>query len=80
VVLIKVNALETLTTLKERGIPVVVLFVVTKDGRLEVSTADRPLMPKAGDGVIILVAQSSESLPAADSDGAVFTPALEGIV
>jgi NhaP-type Na+/H+ or K+/H+ antiporter len=80
VVLIKVNALETLTTLKERGIPVVVLFVVTKDGRLEVSTADRPLMPKAGDGVIILVAQSSESLPAADSDGAVFTPAFEGIV
>lgn len=53
--LIKTNAFQTISSYVERGIPVVVLFVITKDGRLLVSTVEEPLMPKGDQGAIVLL-------------------------
>jgi hypothetical protein len=55
VVLFKENAGEQIETCVEQGIPLDVLFVVTKEGDLLVSTTDKPLTPKAGQGAIVLI-------------------------
>jgi len=60
VVLFKEDAFEKIAACIEQGIPAVVLFVVTQDGQLLVSTIDKPLMPKAGQGAIVLVEPAPE--------------------
>jgi NhaP-type Na+/H+ or K+/H+ antiporter len=80
IVLIKKNALEYVSSLLEDGIPVVVLFVLAKDGRLRISTADKPLVPGPDEGAIILVAQPTKTLPDSEINDEIYTPALNGIV
>ncbi len=60
IVLFKENAGEQIATCIEQEIPLVVLFVVTEDGRLLVSTTDKPLMPKAKQGAIVLLEPAPE--------------------
>ncbi|MFN2179139.1 MAG: cation:proton antiporter [Candidatus Promineifilaceae bacterium] len=60
VVLFKEDAFEKIAACIEQGIPAVVLFVVTQDGHLLVSTIDKPLMPKAGQGAIVLLEPAPE--------------------
>ncbi|MFN2141865.1 MAG: cation:proton antiporter [Candidatus Promineifilaceae bacterium] len=60
VVLFKEDAFEKIAACIEQGIPAVVLFVVTQDGQLLVSTIDKPLMPKAGQGAIVLLEPAPE--------------------
>jgi hypothetical protein len=55
IVLIKDNAAETLKLYEENGIFNLVLFVITDDGRLLVSTADNPLTPRLDQGAILWV-------------------------
>lgn len=53
--LIEQNAAEMLETYAEEGRFALVLFVLTSDDRLLVSTCANPLKPKAGQGAICLV-------------------------
>jgi NhaP-type Na+/H+ or K+/H+ antiporter len=79
IVLIKENAFETISPLIEAGVPVVVMFVVTADGRLRVSTADKPIMPGPGEGAVVLVRHPEGVQSFNGRDENVYSPALEGI-
>jgi NhaP-type Na+/H+ or K+/H+ antiporter len=54
-VLLEENAPDQLAAFEELGRFFLVLFVVTNDGKLLVSTCDEPLTPKADQGAICLV-------------------------
>ena len=71
IALIKEDAAGKLAALAEEGKSAIVLFVVTGDGRLLVSTAENPLAPTAGQGAIILVdKEASQILVAGQLDAA----------
>ena len=80
IVLIKENAFETIAPLIESGVPVVVMFVVTADGRLRVSTADKPIMPGPGEGAVVLIRHPEGVQSFNGRDENVYSPALEGII
>jgi hypothetical protein len=55
IVLVQDNAVEKLATYRENGVFFLVLFVITNDGRLLVSTADNPATPRSDEAAIIWV-------------------------
>ncbi len=67
VVLVKKNAADTLASYLERGKLALLLFVVTTDGRLLVSTADSPLTPDANQAAILLLEKDLNEQPSSSS-------------
>ena len=74
IVLVKENAFEVLADYVQQGIPVKVLFVISGDGRLLVSTVDDPVLPRLNQGAILLLEPLNEQQPSSDSSGTVQTP------
>jgi NhaP-type Na+/H+ or K+/H+ antiporter len=60
VVIIKQDALNTLKAFEDEGVYSKVLFVISDNGRLLVSTFENPLMPQAGQTAICLVGTGVE--------------------
>jgi NhaP-type Na+/H+ or K+/H+ antiporter len=60
VVIIKQDALNTLKAFEDEGLYSKVLFVISDNGRLLVSTCENPLMPRAGQTAICLVGTGVE--------------------
>lgn len=74
IMLVKENAFELLADYVQQGISVKVLFVITDDGRLLVSTVDDPVLPRLNQGAILLLQSLAEQQPSSDSSGTVQMP------
>jgi len=74
VVLIKENAVDTLAPCAGEGTFVLLLFVITSDGRLLVSTADNPLTPRPDQAAIFLLEKGVTELLIASNTGTVYVP------
>ncbi len=78
IVLVKDNVPEMLTTYEEKGIFALVMFVVSSDGRLLVSTAENPLTPQADQAAILWVDSSASRQVMADYLEAAPLPTMGG--
>ena len=75
IVLVKEKASDAVSSLVGQGIPVVVLFVVSADGRLRVSTTDKLRMPIANEGAILLIKEATGTQPISVEGENIFVPA-----
>jgi NhaP-type Na+/H+ or K+/H+ antiporter len=74
VVLIKENAVDILAPCAAEGTFVLLLFVITSDGRLLVSTADNPLTPRPDQAAIFLLEKGVTEQLIAGTTGNVYVP------
>lgn len=68
VLLLEENAQQTLAAYDERGVFYLVMFVITADGQLKVSTAGKHLAPGPDEKAIILVEKAAVEQPAAEEE------------
>ena len=66
VVLVRENTASTLAQFEEEGLSVLILFVITSDGRLLVSTCKNPLTPRPDQMAICLIGSRMPQEGAAD--------------